>query len=170
MTNKFEFETDLVAKTIHVAREFNAPIEKVWRAWTEPALLEKWTVLKHWTAETRTMDFRVGGVWLYAMVSPEGQKHWVYAKFTAIDPVRSISTMGMFCDAEANPIVDGPKSYRDTTFSSIEGNRTKIDMVITFEEESTIQMFVEGGFKEGISTTLTMLDELLALKPIPCEN
>lgn len=42
MTNNFVFEKDLAVKRIHVLREFNAPIEKVWRAWTEPALLEKW--------------------------------------------------------------------------------------------------------------------------------
>jgi hypothetical protein len=34
-------------------------------------------------------------------------------------------------------------------------------MVITFEEESTISMFVKGGFKEGIAITLDLLDELL---------
>jgi uncharacterized protein YndB with AHSA1/START domain len=161
MTNNFVFETDLTAKTIHIVREFNAPVEKVWKAWTEPALLEKWVVLRHWTAETRTMDFTVGGVWLYAMISPEGQKHWVYAQFTAIENGSAISTIGRFTDGGGNPILDGPKSYRDTTFSAIEGNRTRIDMVITFEEESTIKMFVEGGFKEGISMTLDLLDELL---------
>jgi uncharacterized protein YndB with AHSA1/START domain len=162
MTNNFVFETDFVAKKIHVAREFNAPIDKVWRAWTEPALLEKWIVLKHWSTVTETMDFTVGGVWLYAMVSPEGQKHWVYAKFTAIENGSSISSTGMFCDGEGNPILDGPKSYRDTKFQSIDGDRTRVNMVITFEEESTIKMFVDGGFKEGISMTLDLLDELLA--------
>jgi uncharacterized protein YndB with AHSA1/START domain len=161
MTNNFVFETDLAAKKIHVIREFNAPIEKVWKAWTDPILLEKWVVLKHWTAETKTMDFTVGGVWLYAMVNAEGHKHWVYAKFTEIEDGRAISSTGMFCDGEGNPILDGPKSYRDTKFSSIEGNRAKVDMVITFEEESTIKMFIDGGFKEGLGMTLNTLDELL---------
>lgn len=161
MTNNFEFETDLAAKTIHIAREFNAPIEKVWKAWTEPALLEKWVVLRHWTAETKIMDFKVGGTWVYAMISPEGQRHYVYAKFTAIENYKVISTLGMFCDGQGNPILDGPKSYRDTKFSSIDGSKSAIDMVITFEEESTLKMFVDGGFKEGIAMTLELLDELL---------
>jgi len=162
MTNNFVFETDLTAKKIHITREFNAPVEKVWKAWTEPALLEKWVVLKHWTAETKIMDFTVGGEWIYAMISPEGTKHWVYAQFTAIENGNTISTIGRFCDAEGNPILDGPKSYRDTKFATIDANRTKIDMVISFEEESTLKMFIDGGFKEGISMTLDLLDELLA--------
>ena len=162
MTNSFVFETDFAARKIHVAREFAAPVEKVWRAWTDPELLEKWIVLKHWTTVTRTMDFTVGGIWLYAMVSPEGQHHWVYAQFTAIENGRAISSTGMFCDEQGNPLVEGPKSYRDTTFSAIADTKTRIDMVISFEEESTIKMFVEGGFKEGIAMTLGLLDELLA--------
>src|ERR1700743_1742193 len=83
MTNNFVFETDLAAKKIHV-REFNAPIEKVWKAFTDPDLLEKWVAPKPWTAKTKIWDFTVGGISLYAMVSPEGQKYWVYAEFTEI--------------------------------------------------------------------------------------
>ncbi len=68
----------------------------------------------------------------------------------------------MFCDDEGNPNTDGPKSYRDTTFSTIDGNRTRVDMVITFEDESTIKWFVEGGFETGTIMTFNELDELLA--------
>ncbi|RWY57508.1 SRPBCC family protein [Mucilaginibacter gilvus] len=164
MTNNFVFETDMAAKTIHIAREFNAPVEKVWRAWTEADLLEKWIAPKPWTAKTKIMDFTVGGIWLYAMVGTEGQKHWVYAKFTAIENGSAFSSTGMFCDGEGNPVVDGPKSYRDTKFTTVDGNRTRVDSVITFEEESTIKMFAQGGFKEGTTMTFSQLDEFLTIK------
>jgi len=162
MTNNFLFEPDLAAKKIRISREFNAPIEKVWKAFTDPDLLVKWIAPKPFTAQAKIADFTVGGIWLYAMVGPEGQKHWVYAKFTVIETGSAISQIGMFCDGEGNPVTDAPKSYRDTKFSSIDGNRTKVDTVITFEDESTIKWFVEGGFKEGTEATFTVLDELLA--------
>ena len=162
MTNYFVFEPDMAAKKIHVSREFNAPIEKVWRAWTEADILDKWVAPKPWTAVTKTMDFSVGGIWLYAMVGTEGQKHWVYAEFTAIENGSAFSSIGRFCDGDGNPVMEAPKSYRDTKFSSIDGNKTRVDMVITFEDESTIKMFVDGGFKEGTIMTLAQLDELLA--------
>src|SRR5665213_171390 len=162
MTNNFLFETDLAAKKIYVVREFNAPVEKVWKAFTNPDLLEKWIALKPWTAETKTWDFTVGGIWLYALVGTEGQKHWVYAQFTAIENGNVLSTTGMFCDGDGNPVTGAPKSYRDTKFATIDGSRTKVGMMITFEEESAIKMFVEGGFKEGTAMSLNNLDELLA--------
>ena len=162
MTNNFVFEPDLAAKKIHIIREFNAPIEKVWRAYTDPDLLRKWIAPKPWTVVPKIADFTVGGVWQYAMVSPEGHKHWVYDKFISIENCSAISSIGMSCDADGNPDTNGSKTYVETKFSSIEGNRTKVDSVITFDDEATIKWFVEGGFKEGTTMALEQLDELLA--------
>ena len=161
MTNNFVFEPDLAAKKIRIVREFNAPIEKVWKAYTVPELVEKWIAPKPWKAETKISDFTVGGVWLYAMVGPEGEKHWVYDEYTKIENCSVISSTGMFCDGEGNPNPDGPKTYVNTKFSSIEGNRTKIESVITFDDEATIKWFVEGGFKEGTAMAYDQLDEVL---------
>jgi len=161
MTNNFVFETDMAAKTIRISREFNAPVDKVWRAWTEPELIEKWIAPKPWRAETRTWDFTVGGVWLYAMVGTEGQRFWVYAEFTGIDNKKAISTTGKFCDGEGNPVTSGPQTYKDAKFSALGGGRSKVDQVIVFDDESTIKMFAEGGFKQGTEASLANLDELL---------
>jgi uncharacterized protein YndB with AHSA1/START domain len=162
MTNNFVFDTDLAAKKIHISREFNAPIEKVWRAWTDPNLIEKWIAPKPWTAKTKIMDFTVGGIWLYAMVSPEGQKHWSHVEFTAIENGSSISSTNMFSDEDGNTAAGAPKSYTETKFSSIDSNKTKVDVVKIFTEEASIKMFVERGFKEGTIMGYNQLDELLA--------
>ena len=42
MTNNFSFEADSTGKKIHIVREFNAPVEKIWKAWTDPEILDKW--------------------------------------------------------------------------------------------------------------------------------
>jgi uncharacterized protein YndB with AHSA1/START domain len=163
MTNNFVFETDLAAKKIFVIREFNAPVEKVWKAWTDPDLLVKWIAPKPWTAVIKIWDFTVGGIWLYALVDTDGKKPWwTHMEFTAIEDGRAFSTTGKFADENGNTAPDGPKSYRDVKFSTLEGNRSQVDMVITFTNEATIKMFVEGGFKEGTAVTLNQIDELLA--------
>ncbi|MGZ3751987.1 MAG: SRPBCC domain-containing protein [Mucilaginibacter sp.] len=162
MTNNFAFEPDLDAKTIHIVREFNAPIEKVWRAWTEPDLIEKWIAPKPWIAQTKIMNFTVGGIWLYAMVSPEGQKHWSRFEFTAIENGSSFSSTNMFSDEDGNTAAGAPKSYTETKFTSIDGNRTKVDVLKTFTDVATIKMFAERGFKEGTIMGYSQLDELLA--------
>ena len=161
MTNNFVFEANVPAKKIYLSREFNAPIDKVWQAFTVPELLAKWVAPKPWKVEDQTWDFAVGGVSKYAMVSPEGQVHWMYDEFTAIESGSRIATTGMFCDAEGNPNKDGSKSYTETKFFAIEGNRTRIETTHIFDSEDTIKWFVEGGFKEGTAATYAQLDEVL---------
>ena len=60
-TNKTHVIKDLKEKLILVSREFNAPIELVWRAFTESELLEEWWAPQPWRAETKSMNFKVGG-------------------------------------------------------------------------------------------------------------
>jgi uncharacterized protein YndB with AHSA1/START domain len=162
MTNSFVFETDSAAKKVYIAREFDAPIEKVWKAWTDPEILDKWWAPKPAKAVTKIMDFKVGGTWQFAMVSPEGQKHWIYAGFTAIENGKAYSSTAFICDGEGNPLTSGPKWHRDTRFSSIEGNRTKVDIEVTYEDEATFERMASGFFKEGTAIGYNQLDELLA--------
>jgi uncharacterized protein YndB with AHSA1/START domain len=77
-------------KSILVSRIFNAPIEKVWEAHTNNKMLDQWRGrLSPRKAETIKIDFKAGGYWFYAMVSPENQKHWGRMKYLSIDPNKS---------------------------------------------------------------------------------
>ena len=162
MTNNFVFEKDLAAKKIHVVREFNAPIETVWKAWTDPDMLEKWWGPKPWVAKTKSMNFTVGGAWLYYMEGPDGQKHWSYAKFTAIEPETRFATDALFSDENANIIPGAPVGHWDNKFIAL-GNKTKVVVDLSFDEETSFKMLVEMGFEGGFTMGLNQLEELLAL-------
>ena len=75
--NQTTITKDLANKKIIVTREFDAPIEDVWKAWTERNILDEWWAPKPWKARTKSMEFKPGGRWLYAMVGPNGEEHWV---------------------------------------------------------------------------------------------
>lgn len=155
------FEKDIASKKIHIVREFNAPIEKVWKAWTESSLLEKWWGPKPWFVKTKSMDFTVGGAWLYAMVGPEGQKHWSYVKFTDIEDGSRFAADSIFCDEDGNTLPDAPAAHWDNKFVA-EGDKTKVVVDLTFDQEADIKMLVEMGFEGGFTMGLNQLDELLA--------
>ncbi|MFD2144274.1 SRPBCC domain-containing protein [Mucilaginibacter antarcticus] len=71
MINPTEITEDLANKKLNVTRTFNAPIDQVWKAWTDDTLLDKWWAPRPWKAETKSMNFTEGGTWLYSMVGPE---------------------------------------------------------------------------------------------------
>ena len=159
MTNNFVFEADVPAKKIHIIREFNAPIEKVWKAFTDPDLLVKWTAPKLWTAEVKKWDFTVGGASSYVMVSPEGQEMWSIQKYTSITPKTNFKLFNAFADKDENPELPG--SEWDLNFSEQNGN-TKVSVTIYNESLERMEKMIEMGFKEGFTMTLNYLEELLA--------
>src|ERR1700761_5263530 len=161
MTTNFVFEKDIAAKKIHVVREFNAPVEKVWKAWTDPALLEKWWGPKPWVAKTKIMDFAVGGTWLYWMEGPEGEKHWSLVQFTAIEDGRRFAADAVFSDEHGNPIPGMAAGHWDNKFIA-EGDKTKVVIDLIFDDERTIKTMVEMGFEGGFTMGLNQLEALLA--------
>ena len=160
MTNSVSITKDVAAKKLRVTREFNAPVEKVWKAWTESNLLDKWWGPKPWKAETKMMQFKEGGRWLYAMVGPDGTKAWCRVDFRAIVPQKSFATTAWFCDEEGNinssfPAMKWMVELKPTATG------TKLEVEISFDNEADLQKIVDMGFEAGFTMGLSQLEELL---------
>ncbi|RPI65216.1 MAG: SRPBCC domain-containing protein, partial [Ignavibacteriales bacterium] len=103
-----EFNKDLKNKKIYVKREFNASPEDVWNAWTNSELLDQWWAPKPWKAKTKSMDFREGGSWLYAMVGPDGTENFARVDYEKINPYKSFAGYDSFCDKKGNINTEPP--------------------------------------------------------------
>lgn len=87
-------------KKIRVERIFMAPRPLLWKTWTRPELLDQWWAPKPWQAQTKSMDFREGGFWLYCMNGPEGEQHWARADYETITTEKFFAARDSFCDSE----------------------------------------------------------------------
>ena len=157
--NKTKIAKDFKEKSILISREFNAPLANVWRAYTESELLAQWWAPAPWKAETKVMDFTIGGHWLYAMVSPEGEKHWGRMNYIAIDYHKSFNIEDCFCDENGNFNKELPVSKGQISFT-ITPNGTLVEFKMIYPTESDLQKIVEMGFEQGISMTLDHLEIL----------
>lgn len=160
-TLAFDFTVNKENKTIHITREFAANLELVWKAWTTAELLDQWWGPQPWRAETKTMDFREGGYWHYAMVSPEGEKHWSKANFLAIQKESSFTMQGGFCDENGtiNPAL--PQNLWENNFIP-KDNKVRVDMLLTYDTLEDLETEIAMGFKEGMTVDFQQLDELLS--------
>ncbi|HEY4617424.1 MAG TPA: SRPBCC domain-containing protein [Flavobacterium sp.] len=159
MDNKTVVVKDLKEKSVRVSRAFSAPLEKVWRAYTESELLEKWWAPLPWKAETKSMNFEVGGYWLYAMVSPENEKHWGRMDYIAIAPLESIQIRDSFCDEDGNVNTALPVSTGSIVFTKTEtGTLVVFKMVYSTEKE--VETIIEMGFEQGITACFEQLETL----------
>ncbi|MDQ3073423.1 MAG: SRPBCC domain-containing protein, partial [Bacteroidota bacterium] len=62
-----KIQKDAKNNRLQITREFAAPVEQVWNAWTNSEILDLWWAPKPWKTETKSMNFSVGGRWLYSM-------------------------------------------------------------------------------------------------------
>jgi uncharacterized protein YndB with AHSA1/START domain len=161
VANQTVINKDVANKRILIEREFDAPVKQVWNAWTKPELLDQWWAPKPWKAETKSMDFREGGMWLYAMVGPDGTRQWCRDDYKKIVPEKTYSVIDSFCDENGNKSSDMPGMDWKNTFSA-SGNGTKVSVEIKFESEADMNKILEMGFEEGFTAAHGNLDELLA--------
>lgn len=154
-------EKDAENKKLIISRSFDAPLDEVWDAWTKAELLDKWWAPKPYKAETKILDFRVGGMWLYCMAGPSGDRNWSRVDYLKIEPKTRIETADCFCDEEGNTSADFPEMKWYKQFSESDG-KTTVSMEIVFQSEEDLNKILEMGFREGFAIGLENLDELLA--------
>jgi len=147
-------------KKIVVEREFSAPVESVWKAWTDSDLLDQWWAPKPWRAETKSMDFRTGGFWLYAMKGPDNEVHWARVDYKSIEKLKNFQAADYFCDENGNKNDELPNMNWDNQFSKT-ADGTRVVVNISFKSEADIRAILDMGFKEGFEMALGNLDELL---------
>lgn len=158
---KTQISKDLQNKKIKVKREFNASLDRVWRAWTESDLLDQWWAPKPWTAKTKTLDFKEGGNWLYAMIGPDGTKVWSLVEFKSIKRNISFQALCSFCDENGKKNSEFPSMHWKNEFMAT-NTGTKVEVEISFTSEADIKKIIEMGFEAGFTSGLANLDELLA--------
>ncbi|MFL9483664.1 SRPBCC domain-containing protein [Chitinophagaceae bacterium LWZ2-11] len=159
--NETVFSKDLQNKKLTVVRAFEAPVQQVWEAWTTAEMLDQWWAPKPYKAETKTMDFREGGLWLYCMVGPQDFKAWSRVDYKTIEPNKSITSTAAFCDEAGNKNQDTPYSYWKKAFSP-KGDDTTVTVEITFDKEEDLEHLIKMGFQEGFTAGLSNLDHYIS--------
>jgi len=121
-------------KAITVQAVINAPVEQVWKLYTEPEHVMKWNNASNdWHTPRAENDLKVGGKFLYRMEAKDGSSGFDFD--------------GTYEQVIANELIvysisDGRKV--EVTFTKDDNERTKMDT--TFEAESTnpIEMQRDG--------------------------
>lgn len=157
--DSFEFIVDKSSQTVNIKRTFDAPLSLVWDAFTKAELLDQWVAPKPWSSRTKTMDFRVGGRRIYAMVSPEGNERWAIQQYLVIDPKTHFKLFNAFADANDNPELPG--SDWDYRFTEV-GDTTMVHITIYNESLERMERMIAMGFEQGFMASLDNLIQLLA--------
>jgi len=159
----FDFTVDKATATIYVTREFAADLDLVWDAFTKAEILDQWMGPKPWRVQTKEMDFREGGRWLYAMISPEHvAAGWSLAEFIEIRPKSSFTTKNSFSDENGNPLHSGFTFSMTKNSFQAGAEKTTVQIIKKMASLAELEQFIAMGYKEGTAAVLSILDEYLS--------
>jgi len=158
-TNKTTIIAEKGKQELFITREFEAPRELVFRAFSEPELLVQWLGPRDLTMEIEKLDNRSGGSYRFLHCSAGGQKfgfNGVIHEVTA--PERMIRTF----EFEGLP-ERGHVSLETAIFEPISGGkRTKLTIQSVFRSVADRDGLIASGMERGLTDGHSRLDELLA--------
>ncbi len=164
----FDFRIDKVSRTIHIKREFDADLELVWEAWTTAELLDRWWAPAPLRNQTKYMDFREGGYWLYTMLNEHGERIklndeeiWAKWSYISIADKESFTAKDGFCDENGTMNPSYAQNLLETRFAEA-NNRVLVTLTSTFDKLEDLEQTIQMGFKEGFTMGLNQLEDLLS--------
>jgi uncharacterized protein YndB with AHSA1/START domain len=92
---------------IVVIRSFDAPVELVWKAWTDPELVMLWWGPTNYTSPECKIDFREGGQYIFCMRAPKeqgGLDYYSTGFYKKIVPLKRLEFTQYLSDKDGNVI------------------------------------------------------------------
>jgi uncharacterized protein YndB with AHSA1/START domain len=151
-----QIEADPQLPTVRITREFDAPPDKVFRAWTDPDLVARWLGPRSITTRIENWDARTGGSYRYAAERDGEEVASFYGSFHEVRPnerlVQTFTWEGM---------PDGV-SLDTMTFADLGNGRTRVVGISVVDSLEARDAIMASGMEVGVHEGYQKLDELLA--------
>ena len=156
MTNPVTINAPEGLPFIEIIREFDAPVEAVFRAHAEPELVKQWLGPNGYEMDIERWDFTTQGGYRYVHRSPEGEEYWFNGTFhTVRDNEFAVQTF----EFEGVPDVVAIESM---TFEDLGDGRTRLRGWSTYPSVEARDGMVASGMEIGLREGYDRLDGILA--------
>jgi uncharacterized protein YndB with AHSA1/START domain len=162
--------TETEALDMTLSRELDAPVERVWAAWTEPELVKRWWGPAGFTAPLAEMDVREGGQSLVCMRAPAewgGQDYYNTWTYSVVVPNERLEYASALTDADRRPVnradLGLPAGIPDVvphrvTLEALADGRTRVTVVESgYTEPDAVEIS-----RAGMSQCLDKMADALA--------
>ncbi len=140
---------------IVITREFDAPRELLFRAFTDPELLAQWLGPRRMTMKIDRYEVRDGGNWRYTHTDADGNEYGFHGVFHGTPSPDGIVQTFEF---EGAP---GHVSLETVTFNEQDG-KTELRQNAVYQSLEDRDAMLRGGMEEGVNDSMECLEELLA--------
>jgi len=143
---------------ILITREFDAPKDLVYKAYTTPELVKRWWHANRGEVTMAEIDLREGGKWRYVAVICDGQEVAFHGEYREIVPNERIVSTEVY---EGAPQPDGPEqgTLNTATFTEADG-RTMLTILVEAPGKEIRDAIIESGMEEGMQDALALLEQV----------
>ncbi len=128
-------------RTLALERTFNAPLNLVWKAWTQAEHIRHWWAPGGMEIEVTENDFSVGGKWKYVMPMPDGNEFVSEGIYSEIVEFEKIVTSANF-----KPMTEGVEIH---ILFQENGDKTNFTFNVVHPTEDYCKQQEEMGFYNG---------------------
>ena len=145
-------------RQILITREFDAPKELVYKAFTTPELVRRWWAGKRGEVTLAEIDLRVGGRWRYVMDCPGGLVVAFHGEYREIVPNERIVSTEVY---EGAPVPDpeAAGTVNTATFTESDG-RTLVEVLVDCPSREVRDAIIDSGMEGGMQEAMDLLEEV----------
>ena len=156
-TTKHEtlIEADADLPTVRIVREFDAPVDRVYRAHVDPELVRQWLGPRSIDVDITTWDMRTGGEYRYtALRGAQEVAHFYGSVHRVWENERIVQTFGFEEVPEA-------VSLDTAEFVDLGDGRTRLEVLSLVSSRQARDAMLASGMETGVKEGYDALDELL---------
>ena len=141
---------------ILIRREFDAPKDMVYQAWTTPELIKLWWSGDRGTVTSADVDLRVGGRWRYVMTASNGFEVAFHGEYREIVPNERIVATEVF---EGMPNAEEAAVVTTNTFTEKNGRPT-LTILAQHPSREIRDMVINSGMETGMQEQMDRLEQV----------
>lgn len=150
----------MTEKVLKIERIIKASPERIWRAITEPKLLEQWFCPKPWFVKDVVYDLKVGGKGSLKICGPNGEEMPNSGVFLAVEPNRRLVSTDAFVDAWIPS--NNAFMVSETIIEDLGDGTCRYTASARHWSDEALENHEKMGFYEGWGKAADQLEELLA--------
>ena len=144
---------------ILITREFDAPKELVFKAWTTPELVKRWWSGRRGEVTLAEIDLRVGGSWRYVMLAHGEFEVAFHGEFREIVPNERIVTTEVYEMPDAEPLAPADEPLNIVSFAEADG-RTTLSLLVQTTSKELRDTIIESGMESGMQESMDALEQV----------
>ena len=153
-------------RSVRVTRSFNAPRDLVYRAYTTPALMQRWLLgSPGWSMPVCEMNVRVDGTFRWRWRSDDGEQEFgFHGRFLEVDAPARLRHTEIFDPGDTG--IDMGQGHAEVAVELTQkGDVTTVTTLITYQSPEDRDVAMSTGMTDGMETSYKNLDDLLAEGP-----